>query len=287
MNIYEVKNFSDVVKGNSYPGRGIVAGMSENALSAVIAYFIMGRSENSRNRIFVKNTACASESRGAGDSESAAAGTSEAAYSGVFTEPFDPAKVKDPSLIIYRAVGVYGNHLVVTNGDQTDTIIDALAAGSDFYSALSTRCFEPDAPNLTPRISAEVVFNTVADKATSYGDSPVSGKAQVSADPGFTYKISILKSEDADGSACSRYGYSYTPLPGIGHFIHTYEHDGNPLPSFQGEPRRVSIPSDIDDFTSEIWNSLDKDNKISLYVRYTDLGSGDIEERILNKNEFI
>jgi len=240
MDIYKISKFRDAVDGNRYPGRGIVAGESCDGTKAVIAYFIMGRSENSRNRIFV-------EKNGA-----------------VFTEPFDPSKLEDPSLIIYAAVRSYENHLIVTNGNQTDTVYDGIKAGMQFYASLQSRQFEPDAPNLTPRISAELVFGESAD---------------------FVYRMSILKSMDAEGTACARYGYEYTPVPGLGHFIHTYECDGNPLPTFQGEPRRIEIPDDIDAFTEEIWNALDADNKISLYVRYTDLVSGEAESRLINKHE--
>lgn len=240
MDIYQAKSFKEAVEGNRYPGRGIVVGETPAGDKAVIAYFIMGRSENSRNRVFVKKDGA------------------------VFTEPFDISKLKDPSLIIYAAVRTFENHLVVTNGNQTDTVCEGLANGTSFYKALETRCFEPDAPNLTPRISAEAVFD---DKA------------------GFKYSISILKSADAEGTGCNRYGYDYEPVAGIGHFIHTYECDGNPLPTFQGEPRRLSIPQDIDEFTNEIWTSLDEDNKISLYVCYTDLASGKTEDRLINKHE--
>jgi hypothetical protein len=239
MDIYKISKFRDAVDGNRYPGRGIVVGESCDGTKAVIAYFIMGRSENSRNRVFV-------EKDGA-----------------VYTEPFDVSKLEDPSLIIYAAVRNFENHLIVTNGDQTDTIYNGLAEGKSFYEALESRCFEPDAPNFTPRISAEVVFG---------GDGT------------FRYRMSILKSADAEGSACNRFGYDYAPVCGTGHFIHTYEHDGNPLPTFQGEPERVEIPDDIDAFTEEIWNALDEDNKISLYVRYTDIASGESESRLINKN---
>jgi hypothetical protein len=239
MDIYKVRNFGDAVEGNRYPGRGIVVGQSCDGTKAVIAYFIMGRSVNSRNRVFV-------EKEGA-----------------VYTEPFDVSKLEDPSLIIYAAIRRYGNHLIVTNGDQTDTVYDGLAAGKTFYEALESRCFEPDAPNFTPRISAEAVF----------GENGT-----------FRYRMSILKSADAEGSECNRYGYDYAPLPGTGHFIHTYECDGNPLPTFQGEPERVKIPDDIDAFTEEIWNGLDEENKVSLYVMYTDLKSGESESRLVNKH---
>ena len=244
MGIYDVMKFGDTVSGNTYPGRGIVAGQSSDGAKAVIAYFIMGRSANSRNRVFAERDGA------------------------VYTEPFDASKVEDPSLIIYAAVRTYGDHLIVTNGDQTDTIYDGLAAGKTFYEALESRCFEPDAPNLTPRISAEVEFG--ADGAGG--------------DAAFRYRLSILKSEDAEGTACARYGYDYRPLPGVGHFIHTYQSDGNPLPTFQGEPRRVYIPDSIDEFTEEIWSSLDADNRISLYVRYTDTATGEAESRLINKN---
>lgn len=239
MDIYGVRKFRDAVEGNRYPGRGIVVGESCDGTKAVIAYFIMGRSENSRNRVFA-------EKNGA-----------------VFTEPYDVSKLEDPSLIIYAAVRSYGDHLVVTNGNQTDTIIDGLREGKSFYESLRSRCFEPDAPNLTPRISAEIEFDDRAD---------------------FRYRMSILKSEDPEGTACARYGYDYRPLPGMGHFIHTYECDGDPLPTFQGEPRRIGIPDDIDEFTSELWDALDEDNRISLYVRYTDLVSGECESRMINKH---
>lgn len=239
MDNYKVQKFSEAVEGNAYPGRGIVVGETPDGSKAVIAYFIMGRSVNSRNRVFsVRDGA-------------------------VYTEPFDVSKLEDPSLIIYAAVRNVNNHLVVTNGDQTDTIAFRLLEGGTFYEALETRCFEPDAPNFTPRISADLEFDNKN---------------------GFRYRMSILKSADAEGSACNRYGFDYSPLPGLGHFIHTYECDGNPLPTFAGEPTRVSIPDSIDELAGEIWEALDEDNKISLYVRYTDLLSGETESRLFNKN---
>lgn len=238
MNIYEIKRFNELVAGNTYPGRGIVVGKSEDGKSAVIAYFIMGRSANSRNRIFTEK-----------DGE-------------VFTEPFDASKVEDPSLIIYSAIKKHDNHLIVTNGDQTDTIYDGFQKGLRFDESLSTRCFEPDAPNFTPRISACLDF----------------------AEDSFSYKMSILKSADENGDACNRYTYDYEPMNGLGHFIHTYECDGTPLPTFQGEPRRVFISNYIDEFTKEIWGSLDEENKISLYVRYINLENGEIENKLTNKN---
>ena len=237
MDIYTAKSFEETVSGNDYPGRGIVVGNTSDGAKAVIAYFIMGRSDNSRNRVFT-------EKDGA-----------------VYTEPFDPSKVEDPSLIIYAAVRSFENCLIVTNGDQTDTVYEGLSQGRGFHEALKSRCFEPDAPNLTPRISAVVRFGSGA----------------------FDYSMSILKSADREGTACNRYGFDYAPLPGIGHFIHTYERNGDPLPTFQGEPRRVRIPDDIDGFAEEIWNALDEDNKISLYVRYTDIESGKAESRLMNK----
>lgn len=239
MNIYKISNIKDLILGNSYVGRGIIVGKTEDGTKAVSAYFIMGRSANSRNRIFT-------EKDGA-----------------VFTEPFDASKVEDPSLIIYRAIRKIDDKLIVTNGDQTDTIYEGFMAGKDLKTALEAREFEPDAPNLTPRISAVTYFNK--------GD--------------FNYEMSILKSADEMGTACNRYTFSFTALKGLGHFIHTYVCDGNPIPTFQGEPERVFIPNDIDAFTKEIWENLDADNKISLYVRYTDLKTGKEENRLINKNK--
>ena len=239
MNIYETQSMHQRLDGNTYPGRGIVIGKSADGKSAVTAYFIMGRSANSRNRIFT-------EKDGA-----------------VYTEPFDASKVEDPSLIIYAALRQYENNLIVTNGNQTDTVYEGLAAGKSFDDALATREFEPDGPNWTPRISGMLTFDG--------GD--------------FTYKMSILKSGDAEGSFCNRFGFHYVPKAGLGHFIHTYVCDGNPIPTFQGEPERVSIPNDIDAFSNEIWNALDENNKISLYVRYIDLKTGKETCRMINKNQ--
>lgn len=238
MDIYRINTATELIKGNAYVGRGIVAGCSPEG-KAVSAYFIMGRSSNSRNRIFALK-----------DGE-------------LFTEPFDASKVEDPSLIIYAAVRSYENKLIVTNGDQTDTVVEGLKAGKSFSQALASREFEPDAPNLTPRISAMLSFE----------------------EGSFGYQMSILKSIDAQGSACCRYTFDYPVLPGLGHFIHTYVTDGNPIPTFQGEPERVAIPESIDEFTRELWEALDEDNKISLYVRYTDVNSGEYEERLINKNK--
>ena len=239
MNIYSVSDIGQIVSGNSYVGRGIVIGKSADGRKAVFAYFIMGRSENSRNRIFKEE----------GDD--------------LTIYPFDASKVKDPSLIIYSPVRVAGKSVIVTNGDQTDTVFDYLKEGKTFEAALETRCFEPDAPNFTPRISGILEF--------AEGD--------------FSYKMSILKSADAAGSACNRYTFSYAVLPGLGHFIHTYNCDGDPIPTFTGEPERVAIPNDIESFTKDLWDNLDANNKISLYVRYTDLSTGKYESRLINKNK--
>ncbi|MBQ1674874.1 MAG: IMP cyclohydrolase [Oscillospiraceae bacterium] len=238
MNIYEVKTMGARIAGNPYVGRGIAIGRSADGAKAVFAYFIMGRSVNSRNRVFIKTA------------------------DGIRTEAFDPAKLADPSLIIYSPVRRCGNSIVVTNGDQTDTICDYLAQGSDMEAALETRTFEPDGPNFTPRISGELQLGET-----------------------YRYKMSILKSMDEVGTDCTRQYFRYTALPGLGHFIHTYVTDGNPIPTFQGEPERVSIPNDIDAFTADIWDNLNEDNKISLYVSYTDLNTGAEETRLINKNQ--
>ncbi len=238
MNIYNVNDIAELIRDNTYVGRGIVIGKSADGKKAVSAYFIMGRSQNSRNRVFVK--------RGGA----------------LYTEPYDASKVQDPSLIIYAAVREYENKLIVTNGDQTDTIYDGLTAGKCFSAALASREFEPDKPNFTPRISGMLTF----------------------ADGDFTYSMSILKSIDADGSDCARYTFDYPAKAGLGHFIHTYVCDGNPIPTFQGEPERVAVGDCIDEFTASLWDALNADNKISLYVRYTDLATGAIDERIVNKN---
>ena len=238
MNIYKINDIGELIKDNPYVGRGIVIGKTEDGKSAVSAYFIMGRSNNSRNRVFKKH---------GGD---------------LFTEPFDASKVEDPSLIIYAAVRETEGGLIVTNGDQTDTVRDGLKNGLSFSDSLKSREFEPDAPNLTPRISGYITFE----------------------ENNFSYEMSILKSADPLGTACNRYTFSYPSLCGLGHFIHTYVTDGNPIPTFQGEPERVAIPNDIDTLTNNIWANLNEDNKISLYVRYTDLASGEITERLINKN---
>ncbi|MBO7170623.1 MAG: IMP cyclohydrolase [Clostridia bacterium] len=239
-NTYELLTVKERLAPNPYPGRGIILGKTPDGKHAVFAYFIMGRSENSRNRIFT-----------------------ESPDGSIRTEPYDASKVKDPSLIIYAPVRPVGNHVVVTNGDQTDTIVEGMEKGLSFSEALTAREFEPDAPNLTPRISGILNFNDAA----------------------LTYDMSILKSADAEGSACNRFTYSYASLPGVGHFIHTYMCDGNPLPTFSGEPERTVIPNDIDEFANEIWNSLNEENKISLAVRFYDIADGGktVTSRLFNK----
>ena len=228
------------LSSNTYPGRGIVIGRSGDGKYAVTAYFIMGRSENSRNRVFVE------------DGE------------GIRTQAFDPSKLTDPSLIIYAPVRVLGNKTIVTNGDQTDTIYELMDKQQTFEQALRTREFEPDAPNYTPRISGimHIENNT------------------------YNYAMSILKSNNGNPDACNRYTFAYqNPVAGEGHFIHTYMGDGNPLPSFEGEPKPVEIPDDIDDFTNLLWESLNQDNKVSLFVRFIDIETGKYESRIVNKNK--
>ena len=227
------------LKQNSYPGRGIVLGRTEDGSKAVIAYFIMGRSTNSRNRIFVEDGA------------------------GIRTQAFDPSKMVDPSLIIYSPVRVLGNTTIVTNGDQTDTIYEGLEKGLTFEQSLRSRTFEPDGPNFTPRISGEIVL----------------------ADGGFTYDMSILKSNNGDPEETLRFTFSYDcPKAGEGHFIHTYQGDGSPLPSFEGEPVPVEISGDIDSFTKAVWENLNEDNKVSLFVRFIDPKDGSCESRIVNRN---
>lgn len=224
------------LRGNAYPGRGIVIGKSQDGGCAVVAYFIMGRSVNSRNRIFAEEP------------------------DGIRTEAADPAKMEDPSLIIYHPVRQIGRGLIVTNGDQTDTIRDFLEKGLPFEQALRTREFEPDGPNWTPRISGLL-------------------------SPDGSYKLSILKAADEAGTACLRQTFEYPGQAGLGHFLHTYQCDGSPIPSFEGEPTPVTIEGDIDAFTSSLWESLNQDNKVSLFVRYNDLASGQAQTRIVNKNQ--
>lgn len=238
MEIYKIDEIGNLLENNTYAGRGIIIGKTADGKKAATAYFIMGRSENSRNRIFKEE------------------GEAVTIY------PFDESKVEDPSLIIYSPIKKYENKLIVTNGDQTDTIYNFLKKGKGFRKALKTREFEPDAPNFTPRISGIMDFK----------------------DNDFTYTMSILKSMDEKGSACGRYFYDYEAISGLGHFIHTYVCDGNPLPTFQGEPERVAIPNDIDSFADTIWTKLNENNKISLYVRYVDIKDGTVENRMFNKN---
>ena len=235
MNIYANHDLAALLAGNTYPGRGIVLGKTADGKQSVAAYFIMGRSENSRNRVFIQEP------------------------DGIRTEAHDPAKLKDPSLIIYHPVRQLGEDLIVTNGDQTDTVRDFLAEGRTFEEALRTREFEPDGPNWTPRISGLLKKDG-------------------------SYQLSILKSADAEGSACARYTFEYPGLAGVGHFLHTYVTDGDPIPTFQGEPERVTVDGDIDAFTTMIWDSLNEANRISLYVRFTDLETGNYQETIVNKH---
>lgn len=236
----EMKQLAGELSATSYPGRGIVIGRTPDGKKAAIAYFIMGRSANSRNRIFVE------------DGE------------GIRTEAFDPSKLEDPSLIIYAPVRVLGNKTIVTNGDQTDTIYELMDKQFTFEQSLRTREFEDDAPNYTPRISGILRFD----------------------DGGFNYAMSILKSANGNPDSCQRYTFSYNnPISGGGHFIHTYMGDGNPLPSFEGEPKLVGISGSIDEFTDMLWTNLNEDNKVSLFVRYVDLEDGTAETRIVNKNK--
>ena len=236
----EMLSLANELKENAYPGRGIVIGVSEDGTKAVTAYFIMGRSSNSRNRIFVEEG------------------------EGIRTEAFDPSKLEDPSLIIYAPVRVLGNKTIVTNGDQTDTIYDGMDRQNTFEQSLRSREFEPDGPNYTPRISGIMHIEN--------------GR--------YNYAMSILKSNNGNPDACNRYTFAYeNPIAGEGHFIHTYMHDGNPLPSFEGEPKWVKISGDIDTFTDEVWTSLNEDNKVSLFVRYIDIATGKYETRIVNKNK--
>ena len=237
MDNYKINKISELIKNNSYVGRGIIIGKSKNNKNAVIAYFIMGRSENSRNRMFIEN----------GEE--------------LIIKPIDISKVEDPSLIIYSPIRILNNNVIVTNGNQTDTIYNYLKEEKTFEEALNTREFEPDAPNFTPRISGILEIK----------------------EKDFMYKMSILKSADELGTACNRYTFQYKALAGLGHFIHTYNCDGNPIPTFTGEPERVEIPDDIDTFTKEIWENLNEPNKISLYVRYINLETGKIENKLINK----
>ena len=236
----EMLSIEKELQENSYPGRGIIIGRSADGKKAVTAYFIMGRSENSRNRVFVE------------DGE------------GIRTQAFDESKLTDPSLIIYAPVRVLGNKTIVTNGDQTDTIYEGMDRQMTFEQSLRSREFEPDAPNYTPRISG--IMHVEGGK--------------------FNYAMSILKSRNGDPGSCCRYTFAYeNAVPGEGHFIHTYMHDGNPLPSFEGEPKRIAIPDDMDAFADTLWSSLNEDNKVSLFVRYIDIATGTYESKIIKKNK--
>ena len=236
----QITTLEKELSGCSYPGRGIVIGRSADGTKAVTAYFIMGRSANSRNRVFVE------------DKE------------GIRTEAFDPSKLEDPSLIIYAPVRVLGKKTIVTNGDQTDTVYDLMSTGKTFEESLRTREFEPDAPNFTPRISGLMTVDN--------GE--------------YDYAMSILKSHNGNPNQCDRFTFTYdAPIAGEGHFIHTYKCDGNPLPSFEGEPKLIAIPDDMDAFADSLWNSLNADNKVSLFVRYIDIATGTYETKIINKNQ--
>ena len=235
----KILNLAEELRGNAYPGRGIVIGRTPDGKKAVTAYFIMGRSENSRNRVFVEDGA------------------------GIRTQAFDPSKLTDPSLIIYAPVRVLGNKTIVTNGDQTDTIYEGMDKQLTFEQSLRSREFEPDGPNYTPRISGIMHIEN--------------GR--------YNFAMSILKSDDGDPQSCNRYTYAYeNPKAGQGRFIHTYMHDGNPLPSFEGEPKVVAISGEIDEFAKTVWENLNPDNKVSLFVRYIDIETGIYESRIINKN---
>ncbi len=235
----KIFDLAEELKSNSYPGRGIVIGKTPDGLKAGAAYFIMGRSENSRNRVFVK------------DGE------------GIRTQAFEPSKMTDPSLVIYAPVRVLGNKTIVTNGDQTDTIYEGMDKQLTFEQSLRSREFEPDGPNYTPRISGILHIEN--------------GK--------FNYAMSILKSADGNPASCNRFTFAYeNPMAGEGHFIHTYIGDGNPLPSFEGEPKKVNIPDSIEEFTNLLWENLNEENKVSLFVRYVDIATGTYETRIVNKN---
>ena len=235
-----MKTINEYLNGNTYPGRGVLIGKSADDAHYVAAYFIMGRSENSRNRVFVEEG------------------------EGIRTQAFDPSKLTDPSLIIYAPVRVLGNKTIVTNGDQTDTIYEGMDKQLTFEQSLRSREFEPDGPNYTPRISGVMHIENGT----------------------FNYAMSILKSNNGNPESCNRYTFAYeNPAAGEGHFIHTYKCDGNPLPSFEGEPKLIAIPDAMDAFADSLWNSLNADNKVSLFVRYIDIATGTYETKIINKNQ--
>lgn len=238
--IMEMLAIDKELQGNAYPGRGIIIGKSADGTKAVTAYFIMGRSENSRNRVFVE------------DGE------------GIRTQAHDPSKLSDPSLIIYAPVRVLDNKTIVTNGDQTDTVYDLMKEGKTFEQSLRTREFEPDGPNYTPRISGVMYVENGS----------------------FCYEMSILKSNNGNPDSCSRYTFSYdNPVAGEGRFIHTYQCDGSPLPSFEGEPKLIAVGDDMDAFAQTLWSSLNEENKVSLFVRYIDIATGKYDTVIINKNK--
>ena len=240
MNIYKINDAAELIKGNSYVGRGIIIGKTANGKNACSAYFIMGRSANSRNRIFTVRD---------GD---------------VYTEPFDASKVENPSLIIYAAIRRLGNKLIVTNGDQTDTIYEGMDKQMTFEQSLRSREFEPDGPNYTPRISGIMHLENGT----------------------YNYAMSILKSNNGNPDSCNRYTFAYeNPAAGEGHFIHTYMCDSDPLPSFEGEPKLIQVPDSMEKFTELLWNSLNQENKVSLFVRYIDIETGKYETKIVNKNQ--
>lgn len=236
----EMLSIEQELKENSYPGRGIIIGKTPDGTKAVTAYFIMGRSENSRNRVFVEEG------------------------QGIRTQAYDESKLTDPSLIIYAPVRVLGNKTIVTNGDQTDTIYEGMDKQLTFEQSLRSREFEPDAPNYTPRISGIMHIEN----------------------GNYNYAMSILKSNGGNPDSCQRFTFAYNhPAAGEGHFIHTYKCDGNPLPSFEGEPKKISVPDDIESFTDLLWESLNEENKVSLFVRYIDIATGKYETKIVNKNK--
>ena len=236
----EMLSIEKELQGNSYPGRGIIIGKSADGTKAVTAYFIMGRSENSRNRVFVEEG------------------------EGIRTQAFDPSKLTDPSLIIYAPVRVLGNKTIVTNGDQTDTIYEGMDKQLTFEQSLRSREFEPDGPNYTPRISGVIHIENGT----------------------FNYAMSILKSNNGNPESCNRYTFAYeNPAAGEGHFIHTYKCDGNPLPSFEGEPKKIEIPDSLDEFAATLWENLNPDNKVSLFVRYIDIATRETQTKIINKNK--
>ncbi len=235
----QIYHLSELLPTQKYWGRGIIVGLTPDGTQAVVAYFLEGRSENSRNRVLVNKQ-----------------------QEGIVIEPFDPEKVEDPSLIIYKPLRTYGKSMIITNGDQTETIYDFLTRGDSFDAALETRTYEPDAPNFTPRISAIIDFNA-----------------------GYSYKMNIIRASAPDGGEPIRNTFEFKAHEGLSHFIHTYKGEGDPLPAFDGEPEILHTYNNIDLFTEYLWSYLDDNNKVSLFVRYIDVHSLDIQTRILNKNQ--